>query len=161
MDYDKLFNSLDVLMQRLTTSWISALAVRPSNRSAHQYIERLIIRQLYTNCCYSNGFIVPGGELVSYTRRHISPYIWLWQGVAYLSEMVALFDAIGIIYDVQNVKMARLREYRQRTRTTKELEWCMRAVVLMFLTLLNGNLFAIWYVNLERYPFSPRYVGNR
>ena len=75
--------------------------------------------------------------------------------------MVALFDAIGIIYDVQNVKMARLREYRQRTRTTKELEWCMRAVVLMFLTLLNGNLFVIWYVNLERYRLSPRYVGNR
>lgn len=166
VDYDALFDSLDIIMQ--SVDHVLEFRVLGGetfmSRNAHRYINRLRQYTNYTRIVvYSNGTIIPGGDnlrclIHEDTYLRISDYGALSHNIA---EMVKLFDEHGVIYDIQKCdKWQDCATIEKRTRSIKELEsvyscCCARRT----LTLLNGSLyicpFAANAANLRALPPFP------
>lgn len=147
-DYDKLFNSLDVIMQ--SVDHVLELRVLGGetfmNRSAFQYIERLRQYNNYSRIAvYSNGTIVPGEDTL-YCLTHDDTYLRIsdyGQVSRKLTEMLKLFDAHGVVYDVLKCeKWQDCASISKRERTINELEAVYSCCCAnKTLTLLNGSLY--------------------
>ena len=128
VDFKKLFDSLDILMQ--CVDHVLEFRVLGGetfmNRHAHEYINRLRKYENYTRIAvYSNGVIVPKGEnlecLVSEdTYLRVSDYGPLSRK---MREMLELFDSRGIIYSVMTLEgWQDCAKIFKRERTRAELE---------------------------------------
>lgn len=148
MDFDKLFASLDILMQ--CVDHVLEFRVLGGetfmNRRAHQYVERLRQYSNYTRISvYSNGTIVPSDEQLRClacedTYLRISDYGPLSRKIKAMTEAL---DAHGVTYEVEAMEgWQDCAVIANRERTPEELETiyscCCASKIL---TLLNAHLY--------------------
>lgn len=128
IDFDKLFGSLDVLME--CVDYVFELRILGGetfmNKYAHKYIERLFKYKNFTRIAvYSNGTIIPKDENLKclinekiYLR--ISDYGELSRN---LEKMKNLFSKSGIVYDSQQIfKWQDCAQVRLIERTLDDLK---------------------------------------
>jgi hypothetical protein len=147
-DFDRLFVALDVLME--SVDHVLEFRVLGGetfmNRHAHRYVNRMRQYEKHTRIAvYSNGTIVPTGENLR-CLMHDDTYLRVTNyGVlsGKMREIADLFDANGVVYDVQSVDgWQDCAVIAKRDRTQKELEDTYRSCCANnTLTLMDSRLY--------------------